>query len=67
MTFNEPQGTSKKFLLGNGVLAVALIVLLVMGKLWEWLGVFAMVLWIALVGVGIYLLLSEKSEPPAAL
>ncbi len=56
---------SKTFWFGNAVLAVALVVLLVMGKLWEWMGPLAMVLWVALVGVGIYLLLKEKSEPPS--
>ena len=59
--------TSRNFLLGNIVLGVALVVLLLMGKLWELVGVFAMVLWVALVAIGIYLLLSDKGEPPAPL
>ena len=64
---SKQRGTSKNFLLGNGVLAVALVVLLVMGKLWELMGVFAMILWVALVGLDIYLLMSDKSESPPTL
>ena len=64
---DQSQKKSRNFLLGNLVLAVALIVLLVMGKLWELMGVFAMVLWVILVATGIYLLISDKTEPPASL
>lgn len=58
-------GRSKNFWAGNAVLALALIVLLGMGTLAEVLGIWAMLLWIALVGVGVYLLMSDKSEPPS--
>ena len=58
-------GRSKNFWAGNAVLALALIVLLGMGTLAEMLGIWAMLLWIALVGVGVYLLMSDKSEPPS--
>jgi hypothetical protein len=52
-----------KFWLGNGILAVALLLLLFMGKLWLLMGVGAMVLWTALVAVGVYLLMSDKGGP----
>ena len=61
MNENKP----KTFWLGNAVLTVAFIVLLGIGKLWEAFGFWAMLLWIALVGLGVYLLLSDKSEPPS--
>ncbi|MDH5785476.1 MAG: hypothetical protein OEZ16_07705 [Chromatiales bacterium] len=57
MNENEP---TPRFWLGNGVMAVALLMLLFMGRIWELLGVGAMVLWVLLVGVGVYLLMSDK-------
>jgi hypothetical protein len=59
---DEKPGT--KFWLGNGVLALAMLLLLYMGELWEMMGVGAMVVWGLLVAAGVYLLMSEKSEPP---
>lgn len=56
---NEPEFT-KSFWLGNGILAVAMVVLLFMGRLWELMGIGAMVLWAALVIVGVYLLMKDK-------
>lgn len=56
---NEPE-YSKTFWLGNAILAVALLVLLFMGRLWEVMGVGAMVLWTALVVAGVYLLMKGK-------
>lgn len=53
-----------KFWLGNGVLALAMLMLLNMGQLWEAMGVGAMVLWGLLVAAGVYLLMQDKSEPP---
>ncbi len=52
-----------KFWLGNGILAVALLLLLFMGKIWLLMGPGAMVLWIVLVAVGVYLLMSDKGGP----
>jgi hypothetical protein len=59
---NEPEH-SKNFWLGNGILAVALLVLLFMGRLWEAMGIGAMVLWTALVVVGVFLLMKDKGGP----
>lgn len=61
---NEPE-YSKTFWLGNGILAVALLVLLFMGRLWDVMGVAAMVLWTALVIAGVYLLMKDKGGPSA--
>jgi len=61
MNDSEP---STKFWLGNGILAVALLMLLFMEYVWSVLGSATMVVWILLVGVGIYFLMSNKSEPP---
>ena len=51
---------SVKFWLGNAVLAVAMAMLLFMGRLWEIMGSSAMGLWIAVVAAGTWLLLSDK-------
>lgn len=53
------------FWLGNGILAVAMLMLFYMGPLSEALGIWAAVLWMVVAGVGMALLLSDKSEPPA--
>ena len=61
---NEPT-PGPRFWLGNAVLAVALLLLLFMGKLWAIMGAGAMVLWGVLVAIGVTLLLQDKgSQPP---
>lgn len=55
---------STNFWLGNGILAVALIVVLFMGRLWEVMGRGAMVLWVALIVAGVYLLMKDKDSSP---
>lgn len=47
------------FWLGNAVLGLALVMLLFMGALWESLGTMALVLWTAVVALGVYLVLSR--------
>ena len=54
------------FMLGNAIMVVALVVLLLMGSLWERFGVAAMALWLALVGVGIFLLYKAQEDDPGA-
>ena len=44
-----------RFVLGNVILGVALIMLLNINSLWEQMGAAAMGLWIAVVGLGAYL------------
>ena len=61
MNDNENPGT---FWIGNAVLVVALIMLLYMNTLWEVMGPAAMLLWICVVGVGAYLLMNKKNDPP---
>ena len=56
---------SARFWLGNAILAVAMAMLLFMGKLWEIMGSSAMGLWIATVAAGAWLLLSDKGDPPS--
>ncbi len=55
------QPPSNTFWLGNGILAVAMFMLLFMGSAWESLGVAAMVVWVALVVLGVYLVM-QKGE-----
>ncbi len=55
---------STNFWLGNAILAVALVAVLFMGRLWELMGRGAMVLWVALIVVGVYLLMKDKDQSP---
>jgi len=55
---------SPKFWYGNAILAVALLVLLKLDVLSKYMGFGAMVLWIALVVAGVWLLMKDKSRPP---
>lgn len=55
---------SMNFLLGNAILAVALVVVLFMGSLWEVMGRGAMVLWVGLIVAGVYLLMKDKDASP---
>lgn len=58
---NSPP-TRIKFIIGNILLALALITLLFMGSLSDYLGVWAMGLWMGLAGVGIYFIMTDKSD-----
>jgi len=51
---------SNTFWLGNAILGVAMLMLLFMGSAWESLGVAAMVVWAALVGLGVYLVMQKS-------
>ncbi len=44
-----------KFVLGNIILGVGLVMLLNINTLWEQMGAAAMGLWVAVVGLGVYL------------
>ncbi len=54
---------SRNFWIGNAVLAIALVVLLKMGALWEVMGVWAMILWTILAAIGAYFLLIDRKGP----
>ncbi len=56
------QPPSNTFWLGNAILAIAMLMLLFMGSAWESLGGAAMVLWIGLVALGVYLVML-KNKP----
>ena len=55
---------SRNFWIGNAILAVAMLMLLFMGPLSDWLGIWAAVLWMGLAAVGMTLLMSDKSDEP---
>lgn len=48
------------FWLGNALLGLALVALIFLGKLWEIFGVGAMVLWMLMAGVGMYLVTRDN-------
>jgi len=54
---------TRNFWLGNGVLAIALLVLLNLDALSQVMGFGAMILWIILAAVGAWLLMHGKSGP----
>lgn len=55
-----------RFWAGNAVLVVALVVMFNMGALSERFGMGAVALWMALVALGFYLIMSGK-EPPGSM
>lgn len=55
-----------KFWAGNAVLGIALVMLLNMGYLWERLGSMALWLWVALAGVGTFLVMTGQDQGPKA-
>ncbi len=57
------EGPSRNFMIGNALMAVALIMLLYIGALWESMGPAAMGLWIAVAGAGTFFLMKDKSTP----
>ncbi len=56
---DNPNHTSS-FWIGNALLGLSLFLLIFMGHLWEMLGSLAMVLWMAVAGVGMYLVTKDK-------
>jgi hypothetical protein len=56
---------SRNFWIGNGILALAMLMLFFMGPLSDRLGIWAAVLWMVLAAVGMALVMSDKTgEPP---
>jgi len=55
---------NRKFWIGNAVLALAMLMLLFMGRLSDALGIWAAVLWMGVAAVGMTLLMSDKSDEP---
>jgi hypothetical protein len=56
----QNEGPKVSFWIGNGILAVAMVLLLFMGRLWEQMGAAVMGLWIALVIGGVYMLMKDN-------
>lgn len=56
---------SPSFWYGNIILALALLVLLKLDAFSHYLGFGAMVLWVALVVTGVWLLMNDKNKPPS--
>ena len=56
---NDPH-QKPAFWVGNGLLGLALALLYFLGPLSELLGVWAIVLWMGLAGVGMYLITRDK-------
>ncbi len=56
---NDPH-RKPSFWVGNSLLALALAMLFFLGPLSELLGAWAMVLWMGLAGVGMYLITKDK-------
>jgi len=54
----EPQHGSR-FWLGNGVLALAAVLLLFLDQAAQWLGTGAVAIWMGLVAVGVYLIVQD--------
>ncbi|MHB1084342.1 MAG: hypothetical protein ACYCZA_05835 [Thiobacillus sp.] len=55
---------SRNFWIGNAVLALAMLMLLLMGPLSNTLGIRAAILWMALAAVGMALVMSDKRDEP---
>jgi len=59
-----PPKHSRNFWIGNGLLALALLMLFFMGTISEALGLWAMALWMVLAALGIGFMMADKSDPP---
>ncbi len=61
----NPPSRPVRFWIGNGILAVAMLMLFFMGPLSDALGIWAAVLWMATAAVGAGFLMSDRSDPPS--
>jgi hypothetical protein len=52
------------FILGNVVLALAALMLLFMGRLWEMLGAWSLILWMVMAAGGVYLIAKDRDVGP---
>lgn len=52
--------TNPKFILGNVLLGVSLLLLFFIDRLWAVFGAWAMGLWMILAGIGMYFVMGEK-------
>lgn len=56
---NDPKQPAN-FWIGNALLGASMVLLIFLGQLWEALGVWAMALWMALAGFGMYFVTRDK-------
>ncbi len=63
----NPGKHGTRFMLGNILLGLALVMLFFLGPLWSWLGVWAMALWMLLAGVGFYFVTTDKSHSGSSM
>ncbi|MHB1354016.1 MAG: hypothetical protein ACYC5S_09860 [Thiobacillus sp.] len=56
----------RNFWLGNGVLAVAMLMMFFMGPFSDALGIWAAVIWMVLAALGVALIMSDKTDEPPA-
>ncbi|MFW5452151.1 hypothetical protein [Thioalkalivibrio sulfidiphilus] len=61
-TPNDPKRLH--FILGNVILGLAAVMLLFMGHLWEMMGAWSLVLWMAMAAGGVYLIAKDKDIGP---
>jgi hypothetical protein len=55
---NDKHGPN--FWIGNALLALALVMMFFLGALWQYLGVWAMALWMGVAGAGMYFVMQDK-------
>jgi type IV secretory pathway TrbD component len=62
----DPQSRGpSNVLIGNILLGAAAVMLLFFVRLWETMGVFALLLWMAVAALGVYFIVTDKgSKPP---
>ncbi len=58
----EDPKKSRNFWLGNALLGLALVILLFMERLWQIMGVGAMVLWVVVAAIGAYFLMKDRDR-----
>ncbi|SFD80191.1 hypothetical protein SAMN05660831_02324 [Thiohalospira halophila DSM 15071] len=58
----EPQ-KQRNFVLGNALLALAALAIFFFGPLWERFGIGALVGWMVLAAVGVYLVTRDRDTP----
>ncbi|MFO8154879.1 MAG: hypothetical protein ACQERR_07085 [Pseudomonadota bacterium] len=60
----KPERFGKRFFTGNVLLALGLISLFFMGPLSEAIGFWAVILWMVLAAVGVYLIMTDEGQGP---
>lgn len=60
----KPERFGNRFLAGNVLLGLALASLLFMGPLSQAIGFWAVILWMVLAAVGVYLIMTDEGQGP---